>query len=87
MPKVAELETAFYLRYSYTIRLRHIETGKVILFHPNLGAGSGSNLLSTQAAARTYLEAKEGSLIQTELSALTQNGFLLVLGKWKSRLL
>jgi len=38
MLKVETLETAFYLRYSYTYRLRNIENGKVMLFHKNVGA-------------------------------------------------
>ena len=45
--------TAFYLRFSFTYRLRNIEDGKVILFHKNLG---GSPTLITNAgAAREWL--------------------------------
>jgi len=43
MTKVETLRTSFYLRFTYTYQLRHIETGKVILFHPNIaGVLNGS---------------------------------------------
>jgi len=36
MTKVEALQTSFYLRFTYMYQLRHIETGKVILFSPNI---------------------------------------------------
>jgi len=36
MTKVEALQTSFYLRFTYTYQLRNNETGKVILFHPNI---------------------------------------------------
>jgi hypothetical protein len=70
MEKVAELQTAFYLRYSYTIQLRNIENGKFLLFHPNeLGSLRGSpNLLTTQTTARQWLEAQDDKRLADAVS-------------------
>jgi len=51
------LNTAFYLKFSFTYRLKNIEDGKVVLFHKNLG---GSPTLITNAgAAREWLQEKD----------------------------
>jgi len=57
MAKVETLQTSFYLRFTYTYQLRHCETGKVILFHPNT-AGIPSQL-RTHATAREWLTEKD----------------------------
>ena len=54
MLKVETLERAFYLRYSYTYRLRNIENGKVTLFHKNLGGSP--TLMTNPDAARVATE-------------------------------
>ena len=61
MTKVEALQTPFYLRFTYTYQLRHIETGKVILFSPNIaGVPTGSPcLLRTHAAAKEWLTEKD----------------------------
>jgi len=64
MLKVETLERAFYLRYSYTYRLRNIENGKVMLFHKNLG-GSPS-LITNLDAAREWLQKKDGSRLNID---------------------
>ena len=48
------MERAFYLRYSYTYRLRNIENGKVTLFHKNLGGSP--TLMTNPDAARVATE-------------------------------
>jgi len=57
MTKIEELQTAFYLRYSCTYRLRHKDTGKVIKFDRNLGRSE--MLLTIQKGAREFLQEKD----------------------------
>ena len=57
MTKIAELQTAFYLRYSFTYRLRNIENGKIMLWSKNLGGSA--TMLTNQAAARQWLQEKD----------------------------
>jgi hypothetical protein len=57
MSTIETLQTAFYLRYSFTYRLRNIENGKIILFHTNLG---GTPVLITNIeAAKAWLTEKD----------------------------
>jgi len=64
MLKVETLETAFYLRYSYTYRLRNIENGKVMLFHKNLGAVQ--YLLPTWMLRESGYRKKDESRLNTD---------------------
>jgi len=61
MAKVEALQTSFYLRFTYTCQLWNLETGKVILFSPNItGVSTGSpSLLRTHATAREWLTEKD----------------------------
>jgi len=59
MTKIEELQTSFYLRYSFTYRLRHIINGKVMLWDKNLGGSK--TLLTTHATAREWLQKKADS--------------------------
>ena len=53
-----EVHTSFYLRYSYTYRLRNVENGKVILFSKNL---PGSPWINALQGARNWIEQEEAS--------------------------
>ena len=64
MAKVETLETAFYLRYSFTYWLEHIETGKVIQWGTKLG-GSPTVFTNTDAA-RAWLQEKDESRVDLE---------------------
>jgi len=64
MLKVETLETAFYLRYSYTYRLRNIENEKVMLFHKNL-VGSPT-LITNLDAAREWIQKKDESRLNID---------------------
>jgi len=56
MLKLETLKGAYYLRYSYTYQIRNVESGKVILFHKNLGGSP--TLLTTYTAAREWITGK-----------------------------
>jgi len=56
MLKVETLERSFYLRYSYTYRLRKNENGKLMLYHKNLGGSP--TLITNLDAAREWLQKK-----------------------------
>ena len=64
MPKVETLQTSFYLRFGYTYQLRHIENGKVMLWHTNLGGSP--TLLTTHAAAREWLQEKDANRLDID---------------------
>jgi hypothetical protein len=57
MSRIETSQTAFYLRYSFTYKLRNIESGEKILFHINLG---GTPVLITNIeAAKAWLTEKD----------------------------
>ena len=51
------MRTSFYLRYSYSYRLRNIETGKLILYHKNLRCSPW--LCSLEERTRAWLTTRE----------------------------
>ena len=58
------METAFYLKYSYTYRLKNIENEKVMLFHKNLGGSL--TLITNLDAAREWLQKKDESRLNID---------------------
>ena len=59
MMKIQTLQTAFYLRYSFSYRLRNIENGNVMEFHRNLGGSP--TLLTNVGVAREWLQEKDSN--------------------------
>ena len=58
MPRLRErVDSSFYLRYSYTYRLKNLETGAIILFRKNAKGSPHFQHLETQA--RDWLEAED----------------------------
>src|SRR6218665_1028279 len=57
MSKIEELQTAFYLRFSFTYRIKNIEANKPILWHTNLGGSP--TLLTNFVTPREWLREKD----------------------------
>jgi len=82
MTKVEALQTSFYLRFTYTYQLRNIETGKVMLLHPNIAdVPTGSlSLLITHVAAREWLTEKDA--MQLDMANLLRPNTKWVFQRW-----